>query len=94
MVEEPVVSATRFNKAVSLLVKDRVIQSSSDLFIVQGSDDHPYIVQVTPELNRCNCPWGQHAPTDWSNPCAHTLAAAGFGRIRMPKFVVPVDFTT
>jgi hypothetical protein len=92
MGKEIIVSATRFNRAVALLLDDRVVpHSSPGYFLVTGSDDLPYVTYVSPEKHTCTCPWGQHAPTDWTNPCAHSLAAASLGEVEIPDFVVPVS---
>ena len=92
MTDEIIVSATRFNRAVSLVAGDRVVPHTAEgYYLVTGSDELPYITYVSPKKHTCTCPWGQHAPTDWSNPCAHSLAAASVGEVEIPHLVVPVD---
>ena len=88
------VSPTRFAKAVSLVLNSAITRPSSrPIFLVQGSDPtlDPYVVWATSDMGTCSCPWGQHAPTDWSNSCSHALAAASFGEVPIPPIVVPVS---
>ena len=88
------VSPTRFTKAVTLVLNSGVTRASSrPIFLVQASDptSDPYIVWATSDYCSCSCPWGQHAPTDWSNSCSHALAAASFGNVPIPSIVVPLS---
>lgn len=80
------ISKMRFTKAVALVVNSAVVQPSTKrpIYLVQGGDENPYVVMVTPEVGSCDCPWGQYAPTDWSNPCSHVLAAAAYGEVAIP----------
>jgi len=86
------VSASRFTKAVTLVLNGAIVRPSSrPIFLVQGGDPDPYVVWATSDMGTCSCPWGQHAPDDWSNSCAHALAAAAFGMVPIPEIVVPVS---
>lgn len=92
MTDEIIVSATRYNRAVALVREGRVVpHTAPGYFLVTGSDNLPYVTYVTPKKHTCTCPWGKHAPTDWSNPCAHSLAAAAVGEVAVPNLVVPLD---
>ena len=88
------VSPTRFAKAVSLVLNGAVERPSTrPIFLVQGSDPDldPYVVFATSAMGTCSCPWGQHAPDDWSNSCSHLLAAAAMGMVPIPQIVVPLS---
>lgn len=61
------------------------IDGSVAMLVKSQHADISYHVVANAEEVHCSCPWGQHAPHDWSDPCWHSLAVAMAEEIEVPN---------
>lgn len=76
---------TRAARAVEYVRTGAVTPVNQGMVFEVKGRSNTYTVTVSPTMAACNCAYGQHRKIhDWSDPCAHALAAGAVAGIE-PK---------